>query len=237
MRIAAIVLLVASALACAAHAQTGVAELSAGDLAAQIRAGKLKSEDVVKALLDVAEKKKDLNAFITLDREGALKAAREADVLAAKKRFKGPLHGVPLVIKDNIHVAGLPNTAGTPALKNFRPKANAPVADRLVRAGNQTRDAADAAAKDMSNRAQGLIAETRSMLRADRVEPHRLVERVRATLGRATTHPGAIDVFGADGGAVILEGPILSAEVDRVLSAAWSVPGVKRVIDHLERQA
>jgi osmotically-inducible protein OsmY len=109
------------------------------------------------------------------------------------------------------------------------------VRDRLVRAGNQTRDAADAAAKDMSNRAQGMIAETRSMLRADRVEPHRLVERVRATLGRATTHPGAIDVFGADGGAVILEGPILSAEVDRVLSAAWSVPGVKRVIDHLER--
>ena len=109
------------------------------------------------------------------------------------------------------------------------------VRDQFVRAGHKTRDAADAAAKDLSNRAQGVVAETRSMLRTEHVEPHRLVERVRATLGRATAHPGAIDVFGADAGAIILEGPILSDEADRVLSAAWSVPGVKRVIDHLER--
>lgn len=119
----------------AAHAQGNMTDLSAVEIAAQIRAGRLKSEEVVKALADAAEKKKDLNAFITLDREGALKAAREADALAAKKKFKGPLHGVPVVIKDNIHVAGMPNTAGTPALKDFRPKTNAPVADRLVRAG------------------------------------------------------------------------------------------------------
>ena len=109
------------------------------------------------------------------------------------------------------------------------------VRDQFVRAGHKTRDAADAAAKDLSNRAQGAIAETRSMLRNERVEPYRLVERVRATLGRATTHPSAIDVFAADGGAVILEGPILTAEADRVISAAYSVPGVGRVIDHLER--
>lgn len=126
---------VALALAGLAQAQANLTELSAAEAALQIRAGKLKSEDLVKALADQIEKKKDLNAFIAFDREAALKAAREADALAAKKKFKGPLHGVPVVVKDNIHVAGFPNSAGTPALKDFRPKRNAPVADKLVKAG------------------------------------------------------------------------------------------------------
>jgi mandelamide amidase len=118
-----------------AAAQGALQELSASEAAKQIRAGKLKSEDLVRALADQIEKQKDLNAFISFDREAALMAAREADALAAKKKFKGPLHGVPLVVKDNIHVAGFPNTAGTPALKDFRPKSHAPVVDKLVKAG------------------------------------------------------------------------------------------------------
>jgi osmotically-inducible protein OsmY len=109
------------------------------------------------------------------------------------------------------------------------------VRDKLVRAQQTTRDAADAAAKDWSNRARGVAAEARAMLRDEPVDSPRLVERVRATLGRATSHPRAIDVVATDGGAVILEGPILTAEAERVLSAAWSVPGVARVIDHLQR--
>jgi indoleacetamide hydrolase len=127
--------IVAIALAAPVHAQTNLTELSATEAAREIRAGKLKSEDLVKALADVIDKKKDLGAFIAFDREAALKAAREADALAAKKKFKGPLHGVPIVVKDNIHVAGFANTAGTPALRDFKPKANAPVANKLIRAG------------------------------------------------------------------------------------------------------
>jgi len=110
-------------------------ELSATEAAARIRAGSLKSEDLMKALVDVVERKRDLNAFITFDRERALAAARKADSLAARKSFAGPLHGVPIVIKDNIHVAGLPNSAGTPGLKGFVPTRNAPVAEKLIRAG------------------------------------------------------------------------------------------------------
>jgi mandelamide amidase len=136
LRVARIIAVpVALALTAFAQAQTNLTELSATEAAKLIRAGKLKSEDLVKALADQIEKKKDLGAFISFDREAALKAAREADALAAKKKFKGPLHGVPLVVKDNIHVAGFPNSAGTPALKDFRPKKNAPVADKLVKAG------------------------------------------------------------------------------------------------------
>jgi indoleacetamide hydrolase len=110
-------------------------ELSAGDAAARIRAGTLRSEDLVRALVDMTERRRDLNAFITFDREHALAAARKADGLAARKSFAGPLHGVPIVVKDNIHVAGLPNSAGTPGLRNFVPARNAPVAEKLIRAG------------------------------------------------------------------------------------------------------
>ncbi len=110
-------------------------ELSAGEAAARIRAGTLRSEDLVRALVDVAERRRDLNAFITFNREHVLAAARKADALAARKSFAGPLHGVPIVVKDNIHVAGLPSSAGTPGLKDFVPTRNAPVAEKLIRAG------------------------------------------------------------------------------------------------------
>ena len=110
-------------------------ELSAVESAARIRAGTLKSEDLVRALIDVIERKRDLNAFITFDRDRALASARKADALAARKSFAGVLHGVPIVVKDNIHVAGVPNSAGTPALKAFVPTRNAPVAEKLIRAG------------------------------------------------------------------------------------------------------
>ncbi len=110
-------------------------ELSAVEAAARIRAGTLKSEDLLRALTDVIERKRDLNAFITFDRDRALASARKADALAARKSFAGALHGVPIVVKDNIHVAGVPNSAGTPALKAFVPTRNAPVAEKLIRAG------------------------------------------------------------------------------------------------------
>ncbi|HWP74109.1 MAG TPA: indoleacetamide hydrolase, partial [Methylomirabilota bacterium] len=119
----------------AGAAAQDLTELSASEAAARIRAGTLKSEDLVRALIDVIERKRDLNAFITFDRDRAIASARKADTLAARKSFAGPLHGVPIVVKDNIHVAGLPNSAGTPALRDFVPTRNAPVAEKLIRAG------------------------------------------------------------------------------------------------------
>ncbi|MCF8197467.1 MAG: indoleacetamide hydrolase [Sulfuritalea sp.] len=109
--------------------------LTATQAAADICAGKYSSEALVTAALERAKSRPELNAFITLDEAGSLKAAKAAD--AARKRGKAckPLAGVPLVIKDNIQVAGLPNTAGTAALKNFVPKKDAPVIRKLRAAG------------------------------------------------------------------------------------------------------
>ena len=118
-----------------ASAQVDLTELSATDAAAKIRSGEITSEALTRALIEKAKAGKSLNAFITLDEDGALKAAKAADAAARAKRFKGPLHGVPIVIKDNTHVAGLPNTAGTPGLKGFVPKRHAAVVRKLVDAG------------------------------------------------------------------------------------------------------
>jgi mandelamide amidase len=134
MRTAIIALSTALAFPATALAQD-LASLSASEAAAKIRKGEITSEALTKALIDKSKAGKSLNAFITLDEESALKAAKAADVAAKAKKWKGPLHGVPLVFKDNIHVAGLQNTAGTPGMKGFVPKQSAAAANKLVAAG------------------------------------------------------------------------------------------------------
>ncbi|MFC8277260.1 indoleacetamide hydrolase [Streptomyces sp. NPDC057271] len=76
-----------------------------------------------------------LNAFISLPVPEVRRAAREADRLIRRGEALGPLHGIPLVVKDNIDVAGMPTTGGTPALRAHRPPRSAPVVSSLLRAG------------------------------------------------------------------------------------------------------
>lgn len=72
-----------------------------------------------------------LNAFITIDRAGAVKRAQQLDAEPSAL----PLRGVTLAVKDNIHVAGLPNSAGTSALRSFVAPDTSPVVERLIEAG------------------------------------------------------------------------------------------------------
>lgn len=108
---------------------------SAADLAAMMDAGETTSTAIVTELLRRASEAEGLNAFITLDSDGALARARALDEMRRQGNLMGPLHGVPIVVKDNIHVAGLPNTAGTPGLAGFTPAADSPVVATLRNAG------------------------------------------------------------------------------------------------------
>jgi indoleacetamide hydrolase len=109
--------------------------LTAKQAAADLCAGKITSTALISAALARAKASQTLNAFITLDEAGAMKAAAAFDAGRTKKSACKPLGGVPIVIKDNIEVAGLPTTAGTPALKGFVPGKDAPVAAKLRAAG------------------------------------------------------------------------------------------------------
>lgn len=112
-----------------------IIELSASEAAGEIAAGRLTSVALTAALLAQAGAKAGLNAFTTLDPAGALAAAQHLDAEHDSNRPRGPLHGVPLAIKDNIVSAALPTTAGTPALAAFVAGHNAPVLERLLNAG------------------------------------------------------------------------------------------------------
>ncbi|MGY4175269.1 Asp-tRNA(Asn)/Glu-tRNA(Gln) amidotransferase A subunit family amidase [Bradyrhizobium sp. USDA 4518] len=106
-------------------------ETTAAEILADIRAGKVTAISVVEAALDRAERLKHLNAFIVLNRDGALAAAREVD---AGTRT-GVLAGLPIVVKDNINTSELPTSGGTPALQHARPARNAPSLQKLLDAG------------------------------------------------------------------------------------------------------
>ena len=110
-------------------------ELTVGEAARSLRAGDFTAESYAEALLARADAYRDLNAFITLDRQRVLAAAREADAKRARGADLGALHGVPLVLKDNIETAGLPTTGGTPAFRHHNSGRTAPVAQALIDAG------------------------------------------------------------------------------------------------------
>lgn len=100
-----------------------------------MRKGDIKAEDYAAALLKRCEAGKLLNAFISLDPVRVMEAARAADRRRASGGYLGPLHGLPIPIKDSVNTKDLPTTAGTPALRSFRPKDDAPIVRALYDAG------------------------------------------------------------------------------------------------------
>lgn len=107
------------------------------------------------------------------------------------------------------------------------------VRDRAVHAAHKGADALGATSRDAAHRAYGAAARVRGVLRRDTVDDVVLVERVRARLGRVVSHPHAIAVHASDG-VVTLRGPVLQAEVNRLLRAVERIRGVREIVSELE---
>ena len=107
-----------------------ILELTAAEAVSLLRSGDLSSEQYAQALLEQCRKHRALNAFNWQDETQVLEAARAADKERAKKPPK-PFHGLPILLKANIGTTSAPTSAGTPALRDHRPPADAAVAAKL----------------------------------------------------------------------------------------------------------
>ena len=110
--------------------------LSAGQLSRLIRDRKVSPVEVVEAhLARIDALEPQLNSFITLVPERALAAARQAEQEIGSGRYRGPLHGVPLALKDLYYVKGIRNTSGSRLYDDFVPDYDCTIAARFREAG------------------------------------------------------------------------------------------------------
>ena len=113
-----------------------ILELSARELSRLIAGRELSSLDAVSAAVTRLERLEDkLNAFITVLREQALAEAKKADEDIAHGRNRGPLHGVPVTIKDMFETAGVRTTGGSKILADWVPETDSALVERLRAAG------------------------------------------------------------------------------------------------------
>jgi len=113
-----------------------IIDASATALARAIRAKDVSSAEVVHAYLERIEAvNPSLNAVVQLRAEAARVEAQAADAALARGQIMGPLHGVPMTIKDSLDTAGVITTGGTTGRASFVPSQDATVVARLRQAG------------------------------------------------------------------------------------------------------
>ncbi|MDJ0665236.1 MAG: Asp-tRNA(Asn)/Glu-tRNA(Gln) amidotransferase subunit GatA [Acidimicrobiia bacterium] len=111
---------------------TDLADLSIAEAGAGLRRGDFSSVELTDAALTRAGvTESHLHAYLTLDQHGARAAATAADQALAAGEDHGPLHGIPLAVKDNMVTRGMETTAGSKILSGYVPPYNATVVDRL----------------------------------------------------------------------------------------------------------
>jgi aspartyl-tRNA(Asn)/glutamyl-tRNA(Gln) amidotransferase subunit A len=119
-----------------AQTSTDLATLTLAEASARIRAGSVTSTQLTEACLArIAVYNPKLNAFITVMREAALAQAKACDAEQKAGRLRGPLHGIPIALKDNIDTAGTRTTAASAVFDERIPTEDAEVVRKLKAAG------------------------------------------------------------------------------------------------------
>jgi len=112
-----------------------VTELTIAQVHSSYKNGTFTSQQLVAAYLErINQFDKQINAISTIN-PNALAIAKALDEEYKKTKVLRPLHGIPIIVKDNINTKGIATTAGALALKDFVPDADAFVIDKLVKAG------------------------------------------------------------------------------------------------------
>ena len=96
---------------------------------------RVSATEVTEAALDRIDEAKDLNAVLTVDRDGALAAAKAADEKIGRGENAGVLGGVPILVKDNISTKGVRTTCASKFIENYIPPFDATVVKKLKEAG------------------------------------------------------------------------------------------------------
>ncbi len=113
-----------------------ILEYSAVELSAAIKDGKVTASEAMEAVLArIDEKEKDINAYVTIDREQALKAAAAVQGKIERGELTGSLAGVPVAIKDNMCTEGMLTTCSSKILENFVPTFSAEAVINLEKEG------------------------------------------------------------------------------------------------------
>src|ERR1700679_3667575 len=114
---------------------TELTSMTAAEIAATIASGQASAVEVTQAHLDrIAAVDASVHAFLHVDTEGAIAAARAVDDAKADGRTLGPLAGVPLAMKDVVVTRDLPTTAGSKILEGWRPPYDATISQRIKQA-------------------------------------------------------------------------------------------------------
>ena len=129
-------LTLAGAIAARAQSSGDLTDLTLAEASARIRARSVTPTQLTEACLErIASYNPKLNAFITVMRDEALREARDLEAEQRAGKFRSPLHGIPVALKDNIDTAGVRTTAASAVFDERVPEQDAEVTRRLKEAG------------------------------------------------------------------------------------------------------